>query len=371
MANNVKKRVVVGLSGGVDSAVSAYILQQEGYEVIGLYMANWDSIANQENNYQNKFDKCDSQIEYDDAKEIAEKLGIKLYYKEFVKEYWDDVFKYFIDEYSKNRTPNPDVLCNKYIKFAAFKKYAFNEIGCDYIATGHYAKLENYKDKNKLMICKDENKDQTYFLCALTQEQLNNVIFPLANYTKSEVREIAKKIGLTVANKKDSTGICFIGERNFRNFLQNYLPNKPGDIIDISTNKIVGQHIGTMYYTIGQRKGLNLGGQNERYFVCKKDLDKKIIYVAPDSLEEKYLFSNKLFINEFNWISEIQFNKKVYARFRHRQQLQEVNVELIEKQVIVTYNPQKNVTEGQYCVLYQDGTCLGGGIIEKIQLFKN
>lgn len=299
MANNVKK-VVVGLSGGVDSAVSAYLLQKEGYEVIGLYMANWDSIANQENNYQNKFDKCDSQIEYDDAKKIAKKLNIKLYYKEFVKEYWDDVFKYFIDEYSKNRTPNPDVLCNKYIKFSAFKDYAFNEIGCDYIATGHYAKIVHEENINKLMLCKDENKDQTYFLCALTQKQLENVLFPLANYKKNEVREIAKNIGLPIANKKDSTGICFIGERNFRKFLQNYLPNKPGDIVNISTNEIIGKHIGTMYYTIGQRKGLNLGGQNERYFICKKDLDKKIIYVAPDSLEEEYLFSNELIINSFN-----------------------------------------------------------------------
>ena len=366
MENKSKKRVIVGLSGGVDSAVSAYLLLQQGYEVIGLFMQNWDSNVNLEINYQPSNDKCDAQIDYEAALAVAKHLNIPLYTKKFIKEYWDDVFVYFLSEYKKNRTPNPDVLCNKYIKFDAFLKYAFDNFDCDYIAMGHYAKVEHTKEKSYLQLCKDQNKDQTYFLCSLNQEQLSKVLFPLADLNKTEVREIAKKINLPNFDKKDSTGICFIGERNFSNFLSNYLPNQPGDIIDISTNKIVGKHIGTMYYTIGQRKGLNLGGLFERYFICKKDLENKIIYVAPNSLEDKYLVSNYLEINDFNWIIKPNDFNNILARFRHRQQLQEVNVFIENNKVIVSYPNQKNVVTGQYCVLYQNGNCLGGGQIDLV-----
>lgn len=367
MENKFKKRVVVGLSGGIDSAISAYLLKQQGYEVIGLFMQNWDSQVNFENNYESQNSKCDAQIDYEDAIKVAQHLDIPIYEQKFIKEYWDNVFTYFLEEFKKNRTPNPDVLCNKYIKFDAFLKYAIQKFNCDYIAMGHYAKVEHIDGVNYLKLCKDQNKDQTYFLCSLTQEQLQKTLFPLENLTKEEVRKIGKKINLPNFNKKDSTGICFIGERNFSSFLSNYLPNQPGKIIDISTNKIIGDHIGTMYYTIGQRKGLNLGGQKERYFVCDKDLINKIIYVAPDSLEDKYLVSNYLEINNFNWITKPENLNNIYARFRHRQKLQLVNIEIINNKVIVKYEKQKNIVCGQYCVLYQNEICLGGGQIDLVK----
>ena len=361
-----KKTVVVGLSGGVDSAVSAYLLKQQGYNVIGLFMQNWDSVANQEDNYRSEFDVCDAEIDYEAAQAVAKHLDIPLYRKEFIKEYWDNVFQYFLTEYQKNRTPNPDVLCNRHIKFEAFQKYALEKFNCDYIAMGHYAKIKHFDDHSELMLCKDENKDQTYFLCNLTQEQLKRALFPLEDLTKQEVREIAEKVGLPNAKKKDSTGICFIGERDFRKFLSNYLPNQPGDIIDITNNKVIGKHDGVMYYTLGQRKGLNLGGQKEKYFVCKKDIENKIIYVAPNSLEEEYLDSTNLVVNEFNWIIKPTNLENIKARFRHRQILQDVEVELKDNKVIVKYPKQKNVAPGQYCVLYQNGVCLGGGAIDQV-----
>lgn len=366
MENKFKKRVIIGLSGGVDSAVSAYLLQQQGYEVIGLFMQNWDSNVNLETNYKSNNDKCDSQIDYEVALSVANHLNIPLYTKKFIKEYWNDVFVYFLSEYKKNRTPNPDVLCNKYIKFNAFLKYAFKEFNCDYIAMGHYAKVVHNGEISCLQLCKDQNKDQTYFLCSLNQKQLNKVLFPLENLNKTEVRKIAKEIQLPNFDKKDSTGICFIGERNFAKFLSNYLPNQPGNIVDISTNKIIGKHIGTMYYTIGQRKGLNLGGLFEKYFICKKDIENKIIYVAPNSLEDEYLISNYLEVNDFNWITKPVNFSNIFARFRHRQQLQEVTVFIDKNKVIVKYFNQKNVVPGQYCVLYQNNNCLGGGQIDLV-----
>lgn len=369
-SNSKKPLVVIGLSGGIDSAVSAYLLLQQGYEVIGLFMQNWDSAANFETNYQSKADQCDAQVDYEDAKKVADHLGIQLYHKKFIKEYWDDVFNYFINEYQHNRTPNPDVLCNKYIKFKAFYDYVVKEFNCDYIAMGHYAKVEHDGSISYLKLCKDQNKDQTYFLCELSQDQLRNVLFPLADLTKEEVRKIGVDIGLPNAKKKDSTGICFIGERNFSVFLENYLPNQPGDIIDVTTNEIIGHHIGTMYYTIGQRKGLHLGGQRERYFVCKKDLEQKIIYVAPDSEEDKYLLSNYLEVNNFNWITKPTNFNNLKARFRHRQSLQPVTVEEIGSKIVVHYPLQKNIACGQFCVLYQDDVCLGGGPIDQIKQIK-
>ena len=244
------KKVVIGMSGGVDSSVAAILLKKAGYDVVGLFMRNWDSSINNDflgnPNLNNNI--CPQEQDYNDAIEVCKKLGIELHRVDFVKEYWDNVFNYFLEELKVGRTPNPDIMCNKYIKFDAFMKKA-KELGADYIATGHYAKMEN----GKLYKSFDKNKDQTYFLSQLSEEQLKNVLFPLGDIDKTEVRKIASKYGLITANKKDSTGICFIGERNFKEFLKNYLPNIPGAIINIENGEKLGTHIGLMYYTICQR----------------------------------------------------------------------------------------------------------------------
>ncbi len=359
---NKNKTVVLGLSGGVDSAVSAALLKKQGYNVIAVFMQNWDSIVNNENNYESHHDKCDAQIDFDDAKKVADFLNIPLYKKDFIKEYWDNVFVTFLNKYSNNLTPNPDILCNQYIKFQAFLEYAIKEFNADYIATGHYAKLKRTKDEVFLIRNKDDNKDQTYFLCNLNKEQLSKSMFPLANLTKPQVRKLALKFNLPNATKKDSTGICFIGERNLKKFLSNYVNDVPGDIIDITTNKVVGKHDGSSFYTLGQRKGLNLSGMNEKYFVAKKE--NNTIYVAPDSLEEKYLQTNCCKIKEFNWIFKPNKFKHITARFRHRQALQKVDVTFgNNNELIIHYPKQKNITPGQFCVLYQNKKCLGGGEI--------
>ncbi|AAF30812.1 tRNA 2-thiouridine(34) synthase MnmA [Ureaplasma parvum] len=373
MEVKVKKRVVVGLSGGVDSSVSALLLKQEGYEVIGLFMSNWDTIANFENNHEfNKTHQgCESELDYQDAQAVAQKIGIPLYRVEFIKEYWDNVFEYFLSEYQKNRTPNPDILCNQFIKFDSFLNYAKNELQADYIAMGHYARVKHDRNSSFLLKAIDTNKDQTYFLCNLNQNQLQNVLFPIGHLTKLQVRAIAKKHGLITANKKDSTGICFIGERNFKTFLQNYIPNQPGQIINIVNNQIIGHHIGTMYYTIGQRKGLNLGGMNERMFVCDKDIDKKIIYVAPSSFEKQYLISTQALIENINFIEPYNPQIPIMVRFRHRQDLIIVNDFLPiknTKNVLINYESARAITPGQYAVFYQNDHCIGGGIVSKTNI---
>ena len=236
----MKKRVVLGLSGGVDSAVAAYLLKQQGYEVIGVFMRNWDSQLNNDilGNPTNDNDICPQEQDYNDAKAVAKHLGIEIRRVDFIKEYWDKVFTYFIDEYAKGRTPNPDILCNKHIKFKAFLEYA-EELNADFIATGHYARVEHHEGKDSVMLKGiDQNKDQTYFLCQLNQKQLQASLFPLGNITKQKVRKIAEELDLPVAHKKDSTGICFIGERDFKQFLQNYIPAKPGKMVDIQTGKV-------------------------------------------------------------------------------------------------------------------------------------
>ncbi|MEJ3648587.1 tRNA 2-thiouridine(34) synthase MnmA [Ureaplasma urealyticum] len=368
MEVNTKKRVVIGLSGGVDSSVSALLLKQQGYEVIGLFMANWDTVANFENNRESdkKHQGCESKLDYQDAQAVAQKIGIPLYRVEFIKEYWNNVFEYFLSEYQKNRTPNPDILCNQFIKFDSFLNYAKNELKADYIAMGHYAKVKHTNNLSYLLKATDVNKDQTYFLCNLKQTQLQNALFPIGDLTKQQVRTIAKEYGLVTANKKDSTGICFIGERNFKYFLENYIPNQPGEIVNIVNNQIVGHHMGTMYYTIGQRKGLNLGGMNERMFVCEKDINKKIIYVSPLSLEDQYLISNQALVENMNFIEPYNPQIPISVRFRHRQNLVVVNSFLcIENtnNVLINYEPAKAITPGQYAVFYQNDHCIGGGVI--------
>ena len=270
-------------------------------------------------------------------------------------------FYIFLDELKKGRTPNPDIMCNKYIKFDMFKKEA-DKLGADYIATGHYARMIN----GKLYRGIDDNKDQTYFLSQVSKEKLSNVIFPIGDLKKSEVREIARKLELKVADKKDSTGICFIGERNFKEFLTNYLPNKPGNIVDIDTNKVLGTHIGLMYYTIGQRRGLDIGGNDKRLYVVGKDLDNNILYVSLGD-DTKYLESNSSLIEDVNFISD-ERPLVATAKFRYRQKDIPVNIEYLEDgNIIVKYDNVKAVTPGQACVLYNKDECLGGGIIKEVR----
>ncbi|AGY41504.1 tRNA-specific 2-thiouridylase MnmA [Mesoplasma florum W37] len=374
----MKKKVIVGLSGGVDSSVAAFLLIQQGYEVEGLFMRNWDSSANNDilGNQEIDNDVCPQEQDYLDALEVANKLGIKLHRIDFVQEYWEYVFEYFIKEYKKGRTPNPDILCNKYIKFDKFLNHAINQLKADYIAMGHYAGVRfNEKTKQYEMIrAVDTNKDQTYFLCQLTQNQLSKTLFPLQSLEKPEIRKIAAEQGLITADKKDSTGICFIGEREFTKFLQNYISNQPGDIVDIKTNQVVGKHIGAMYYTIGQRKGLNLGGMKEPYYVAAKDIDKKIIYVCPAS-DESYLLSNSAIVTEINWSLDLkQYIDNVEefectAKFRYRQPDVKVRLNKIkDNEYKVSYDAiVKAVTPGQEAVFYLNDICLGGGIIDIVE----
>lgn len=357
-------RVVVGISGGVDSSVAAYLLKQQGHEVIGLFMVNWEEVDG----------TCTAETDYEDVKRVCNKIGIPYYSVNYAKEYYDRVFKHFLEEYKRGRTPNPDVLCNREIKFGPFLEQA-RRLGADMIATGHYCKKIEKDGKYYLAKSHDLNKDQSYFLNQLSQSQLQSVLFPLAEIDKPEVRRIAAELELSTATKKDSTGICFIGERNFKNFLKNYLPAMPGDIVDLEGNK-VGRHDGLMYYTLGQRRGLNIGGRKggngERWFVVKKDLDKNLLIVSQG--EEDELFSDGLYASEMNWIPCLPDKKEFdcFAKFRYRQPDQAVKVTVLDdKHIKVDFaESQRAITPGQYAVLYDaDGLCLGGGVIDSS--FKN
>lgn len=359
-----KKTVVVGMSGGVDSSVAAILLKEQGYQVVGLFMRNWDSSINHDylgNPNINKTDICPQEQDYNDALAVCKKIGISLHRIDFVKEYWDYVFSYFLEELKRGRTPNPDVMCNKYIKFDYFVREA-KKLGADYIATGHYAKMED----GYLKRSKDSNKDQTYFLSQVSHEQLENVLFPLGNIEKPEVRKIAERYDLITAHKKDSTGICFIGERHFKDFLENYLPNIPGDIINIETQEVLGTHIGLMYYTIGQRKGLDIGGTKDKLFVVGKDLNQNILYVC-EGENNSYLFSTSCIVEDVNFNCELR-PSECTAKFRYRQPDQRVNIQYLEDgNLFVSYQAIKSVTPGQACVLYLDDVCLGGGIVKEVQ----
>lgn len=357
-------KIVVGVSGGVDSSVAAYLLKQQGHEVIGLFMINWEEDS----------PTCTSEQDYEDVKRVCNSIGIPYFSVNYSKEYYDRVFKYFLDEYKKGRTPNPDVLCNREIKFGPFLEFA-KKIGADYIATGHYCKKVERDGKYYLCKAKDLNKDQSYFLNQLSQEQLSSVLFPLEDIEKPKVREIASKLGLVNAEKKDSTGICFIGERNFKKFLSEYLPAKKGKIMTLDGRE-VGMHDGLMYYTIGQRRGLGIGGRSdsngERWFVLSKDLENNILYVSQGEGEE--LFSSGMVSEKFNWIpqrpNEDEFD--CYAKFRYRQPDQKVHVKIVGDIVEISfYERQRAVTPGQYVVLYKDMedgncACLGGAVINKV-----
>ena len=364
-------KILVGLSGGVDSAVAAYLLIKQGYDVSACFMRNWDALANGDylGNPTINNSQCPQEVDYEDAVKVAKKLGIELLRIDFVKEYWDDVFSYLIREYENGRTPNPDIFCNKYIKFDAFLKFAKDK-GFDMIAMGHYAKR---RDENGVAyLCKsfDQNKDQTYFLSQISQEQLSYALFPLGDIDKTEVRKIAHELDLEIADKKDSTGVCFIGERHFKEFLKNYIPAKKGNIVDIETGRVLGTHDGVMYYTIGQRKGLGIGGISgeaaKGWFIAKKDIKNNILYVASGD-ENEYLFSDRCTVKELNFISFKPIEgAHINAKFRYRQEDKPVTIHFVnDDEIELIYDePYKSVTPGQAAVLYDGDVCLGGGLID-------
>ncbi len=355
-------KIVVGMSGGVDSSLVACLLKEQGHEVIGLFMRNWKET--------DEMGCCTADEDFSDVKDVCNKIGIPYYSIDFSEEYYDRVFSHFVEEYKRGRTPNPDVLCNKEIKFDAFLSYAL-KTGADYVATGHYCNVEHSEDgKSYLVRAEDDNKDQTYFLNQLTSGQLDKVLFPIGNIDKPTVRELARKYDLSTAEKKDSTGICFIGERNFRQFLANYIPMKKGDIKD-SEGNIVGSHNGVFYYTIGQRKGLGIGGSRDgnggRWFVLDKDINTNTLIVAQGDMD--VLYHNCLETDTFNFIPAVPENKEFecLVRIRHRQAVQRAKC-IIKPDggvKLVFEQKQRAIAEGQYAVIYDEKYCLGGGVIER------
>lgn len=354
------KRVMVGMSGGVDSSVSALLLKQQGYDVIGVFMKNWEDTD--ENGV------CSAVDDYEDVRKTCDIIGIPYYTVNFTREYQERVFRVFLEEYECGRTPNPDVLCNSEIKFACFQDFAL-KADCDYLATGHYAQLDKSGGEIKLLRGADPNKDQTYFLCGLTQEQLKRVIFPIGHLQKSEVKRIAQEAGLPAATKKESMGICFIGEKNFRQFISRYIPSKPGDIIDLDTQRVMGRHEGLFQYTIGQRKGMGIGGTGtgEPWFVVDKDIQKNILYVCQGQ-DNPQLYKRGLVAAPFHFISSEKRDAFCCtAKFRYRQKDAPVEVWREGESVKLRFlEKQRAITPGQYAVLYDKAVCLGGGKITEI-----
>lgn len=358
MKDKKDTKVVVGISGGVDSSVAALLLKEEGYDVVGIFMKNWDDTD--ENGV------CTAEVDYEDAVAVCNQIDIPYYSINFEKEYYDRVFTYFLDEYKKGRTPNPDIMCNKEIKFKAFLDFA-KSLGADFVATGHYARVDRSADETVMLRGVDSNKDQTYFLSQLSQEQIRDVVFPVGELKKSQVREIAHKYKLATADKKDSTGICFIGERDFNEFLSNYLPAQEGNIVDTEGN-ILGRHDGLMFHTIGQRRGLGIGGEGEAWFVCGKDLKKNELIVCQGK-NNPLLFSNKLYASEFSTISDKEIPKEFSctAKFRYRQADINAHVKVLaDGKIEVTYDRTKAVTPGQAAVFYLGDICLGSAIIDEV-----
>lgn len=350
--------IVVGMSGGVDSAVAAYLLKRDGRDVVGVFMKNWEE--------DGEDGVCTAAADYADVKSVSETIGIPYYTVNFAKEYRERVFSYFLSEYRAGRTPNPDVLCNCEIKFRAFLDFAMTT-GASRLATGHYARLGHGDGMVQLLRAADRGKDQTYFLAGLTQAQLKNAVFPIGDLQKQDVRRIAREQGFSNAAKKDSTGVCFIGERNFKKFLMQYLPAQPGDTVD-ETGKVVGRHDGLMYYTLGQRRGLGIGGRadgtGESWFVIGKDLDRNLLIVQQGEHEE--LFSLSLEAPEMHWIAgeppKARFD--CTAKFRYRQPDRQVTVCCEGHGAHIRFaQPERAVTPGQWVVLYDGETCLGGGPI--------
>ncbi|MDO8059281.1 tRNA 2-thiouridine(34) synthase MnmA ['Crotalaria aegyptiaca' phytoplasma] len=375
----MKKKVIIGLSGGVDSSVSAFLLKKQGYEVEGVFMRNWDSSLNydiQGNPFLKKT-ICPQIQDFQDAQKIAEQLNIKCHFVDFSREYWDQVFSYVLDLFNQNLTPNPDVLCNNYIKFSIFSDYVNRLFKPDFIAMGHYARLHIIKNDQILKKAKDQNKDQSYFLSQLQKHQLTKILFPLGALTKTQVRKIAYQENLATAHKKDSTGICFIGERNFSAFLQNYLPINKGLIKDMKGNILSQKHLGVFYYTIGQRKGLNLGNtsyNSSPWFVVGKDLVTNTLYVDQNS-ESIYLYSDSALIINVVWRDYKSFKYPnimiLKSKFRYRQPEQEVKIYWINQQQLrIFFKEIKVVVPGQICAFYYEDICLGAGMIKEVY-YKN
>ncbi len=357
-----QKKVIVGMSGGVDSSVSAWLLQQQGYQVEGLFMKNWEEDDGEE--------YCTAAEDLADAQAVCDKLGIYLHTVNFAAEYWDNVFEHFLEEYKAGRTPNPDILCNKEIKFKAFLEFAAEDLGADFIATGHYVRRQDVDGKSRLLRGLDVNKDQSYFLYTLGHEQIAQSLFPVGELAKPEVRRIAEELELITAKKKDSTGICFIGERKFRDFLGRYLPAQPGPILN-AEGEVVGEHQGLMYHTLGQRKGLGIGGtkagSEEPWYVVDKDVANNILVVAQGH-EHPRLMSVGLVAQQLHWVDReiLKAPLRCTVKTRYRQADIPCTVTpLGEDRLEVRFDePVAAVTPGQSAVFYLDEICLGGGIIE-------
>ncbi len=357
-------KVIVGMSGGVDSSVAAYLLCKQGFHVEGLFMKNWEEDDDEE--------YCAAAVDLADAQSICDQLNVTLHTVNFSSEYWDNVFQHFLNEYKAGRTPNPDIICNKEIKFRAFLDYAL-DLNAEYIATGHYARCDIAGSSVQLKKSRDTDKDQTYFLHTLNTSQLEKVLFPLGEIDKSEVRLLAKENNFDVHDKKDSTGICFIGERKFKDFLQTYIPSIPGDIFSLS-NEYIGKHEGVMFYTIGQRQGLGIGGKKslpeDPWYVADKDIATNNLYVVQGH-DSEALFHSKIITHDVHWIaSHPPPNiENINAKIRYRQQENPCRIHNVTKRsLLVTFDsPQWAVTPGQSIVFYQHDTCLGGGIITERQ----
>ena len=363
MTDNSQIKVIVGMSGGVDSSVSAYLLQQQGYQVEGLFMKNWEEDDSDE--------YCSAATDLADAQAVCDKLGIKLHTVNFAAEYWDNVFELFLAEYKAGRTPNPDILCNKEIKFKAFLEFAAEDLGANSIATGHYVRRDDSTGQARLLRGLDNNKDQSYFLYTLSHEQVAQSLFPVGDLEKPQVRAIAEQLGLATAKKKDSTGICFIGERKFREFLARYLPAQPGAIETVE-GKVIGEHQGLMYHTLGQRKGLRIGGLKDGdenpWYVVDKDVERNVLVVAQGHNHPR-LYSDGLIAKQLHWVDRKERTKPFdcVVKTRYRQQDIPCHVEPLDNDTIkVTFtSPQAAVTPGQSAVFYLGEECLGGGIIEQ------
>jgi tRNA-specific 2-thiouridylase len=362
MTDNSQIKVIVGMSGGVDSSVSAYLLQQQGYQVEGLFMKNWEEDDTDE--------YCSAAQDLADAKAVCDKLGMKLHTINFAAEYWDNVFEHFLEEYKAGRTPNPDILCNKEIKFKAFLEFAAEELGATYIATGHYVRRDDSTGRPRLLRGLDSNKDQSYFLYTLSSSQVGQSLFPVGDLEKPEVRRIAEQLDLITAKKKDSTGICFIGERKFKDFLAKFLPAQPGKIETVD-GKVIGEHQGLMYHTLGQRKGLGIGGRKdateEAWYVVDKEVERNVLVVAQG--EHPRLYSDGLIASQLHWVDRtpIREPRRCTVKTRYRQQdipclIQPIDDETIR---VIFDEKQAAVTPGQSAVFYDGEVCLGGGIIEQ------